>query len=333
MPERITQVRNATHQFLRGKESALLVSVAEYGNRQRAVPQTFIAGGYKAAVTIGGTPTAGAYTLTVAGTPYTYTATGAETNTVIRDALLALVNAGSTGVLAVNPQPSSGSRLFDLARATTFTAAGTATSPGTLTVGSVTSTAAPAKGATTIALVAPALSDIQTGNVLMFIDTTGGEYLARVSAVAVAGATSLTVSALDEAIPDGATAEFPIYIWNRTDTGISRKYNIAKAVDYNTGSASDGIADTADKSMAAPGNYYNKNAGYLTVRFAAELGYEVILERRFPPPSAKYSTGDTIWTAALCSDRSDQAPANGFVSADLSFEFLGEEHIIDPIPV
>lgn len=241
----------ANRKKIRGREAKVYVSLPPSGSRARVLDQVLYVGGFTATVTIVAVPTAGNYVLTLAGTAHTYIAGAAPTPTQIIDGLIALVNAGSTGVKAVNPNYTT--RTFSVVRGTTFTA--TQTSPNTnadMTVSAISGAATAAKLATTIALLAATTVEMQVGQPLMFVDIDGFQFIATLSAIAIVGATSLSVKPLDEAIPAGSSAEFPVYVFDLKDSGITRGYSLQAATDYNTGSDRDGVITGGEKSAFLP---------------------------------------------------------------------------------
>jgi hypothetical protein len=195
----------------------------------------------------------------------------------------------------------------------------------------LTATAA-AKGATSIT-VAGLIGIIQKGQYLMFVGTDGEEFLCQVNTTTEANATSLTVVVLPEAIPTGAIAEFPTYIWDRKSADLDRSYNFSGVTTFNTGGSQDGIITGVEKKISLPGLYYFKNAGYKTIKWCAENDREFWMIREMPAPTDGYTAGDRIEGPAVCTGIKEGAPDDGFVNADMDITLLGKIVETDPVPV
>lgn len=308
---------------VRGKDTEFYVAIAG-PVRARTVEQTLVVSGHRATFTVGGTPTAGNYVATVAGTAYTYAAAGTETNAQISAALAALVEAD----LTTTTETVVNGAAFTVLRDTTFAVSATAPNPGTLTASSVTATTPPVKGATTIPLLSALTSDLEIGQALLFETKSNAEYVAILSARAVAGATNLTVQPLWEAIPAGALAKTPNYLWNVTSKGMSDSYNLSESPDHNSGNARDGVIDGGSTDWSVPGNYNPKNAGALTLEYAARAGIEVVVEWRFPGINANIPNGEVYWQAAVVT--SHNLSGEGTVTREFSLAGLGVSTKIDP---
>ncbi len=200
--------------------------------------------------------------------------------------------------------------------------------PQTLTIG-----AAVAKAATSITLDAALTVPVDAGNWLLFVDSNGLEYLAKVTADADSGASTLTVKALDEAIPDTATAKFPSELYDRSAVNIARTYNNQEVFTLNTGGDRQAVATTSTKNATAPGFWYWHNPGYRTCKEAAESKKPVWLFVEYEPPSAAFAKGIIVSGKAIITSRPTDSPANGFLSGDLNFEFTGPVSEADPVPV
>ncbi|WP_019500830.1 hypothetical protein [Pseudanabaena sp. PCC 6802] len=319
---------------IRGREAKVYVGIPPVNSRARLADQILYTSGFNSLITIGGTATAGSYTIPIASINYTYVATGADTNETIRDGLIAVIMKAGVAVKATAPGVGSGGdRTFYLVSDTTFAIGTTvAPAPGTLANTAVSGAATGAKGAVSISLLRPTTTEMQANQYLMFNDSDDFEFIAKLSANAPVGSTSLAVESLPEKIPAGSTAEFPVYVFDLTNSGISRSYNLAAATDYNSGSDRDGVITGGEKSIALPGNFAYKNAGGLTLAWAGEAGNEVILERRFDPPSAAYKSGEIIWGAGVVTGDNDTAENEGFITRDREFAFLGKVTTIDAQP-
>ncbi|MEM6836260.1 MAG: phage tail tube protein [Cyanobacteria bacterium P01_C01_bin.120] len=163
----------------------------------------------------------------------------------------------------------------------------------------------------TISALIPANSFLQFYNL-----TTGEEYLAQLTADVSSGSV-LAVKALGEAIPEGAVASNPGYLWDRSDASVDRSYNRATTQTFNTGGDEDGVITGASRTMTLPGIFYAKNAGYLNALWAAENGREVYVQRVIG--GRVDMEGPCVVTAAPSA-----APVDGNVSADLTLAFQGK---------
>ena len=189
-----------------------------------------------------------------------------------------------------------------------------------------------AKGATSIT-ISGLTGIIEKGQYLMFVGTDGEEFLCQVNATTAANATSLTVVALPEAIPTGATAEFPTYVLDRKSADLDRSYKFSGVTTFNTGGSQDGIITGGEKKISLPGLYYFKNAGYKTIKWCAENAREFWISREMPAPTDGYTAGDRAEGPAVCTGIKEGAPDEGFVNADMDITLLGNIVETDPIPV
>ena len=197
----------------------------------------------------------------------------------------------------------------------------------TLTV----ATGGAAKGNTTITLSAAINTTIAAGQYLCFANSDGAEFIAQVTALVQSG-TSLPVAPLPEAIPAGAVAEFPTYLWDRTAADLERSYNRATFATFNTGGDEDAVVTGASRTLSLPGLYYFKNAAYLTALKAANDGAELWVRRELPPPSPAYQLGAVIEGPASVTAAPTASPVDGNVSADLTLAFNGSPTETDPVP-
>lgn len=187
----------------------------------------------------------------------------------------------------------------------------------------VVATGGAAKAATSVSLDSALTGPIEKGQYLCFYDSTGKETLARVSATANTGATSLTVDALDEAIAVGAEAEFPAYLWDRTDASIDRSYSLSAVTTFNTGDGRDGTITGNEKNFTLPGLHYHYNAAYKTALEAANEGAEVWAARVVAAPNSAFQSGDIVEGAAVVTAAPSASSQDGQVTADLTLAFLG----------
>lgn len=199
-------------------------------------------------------------------------------------------------------------------------------------VACVLTAGAAAKGAVAVT-VTGLVGAIQKGQYLLFTSTDGDEFICQVSVTSGIAATSLTVFALPEAIPAGATAQYPTYIWDRKGADLNRSYKFSGVTTFNTGGAQDGIVTGVEKTTSLPGLYYVKNAGLRTIKWCSENDREFWFVRTMPAPSDEYIAGDSVEGPAICTGIKEGAPDEGFVTADIEITFLGKCAELDPVPV
>lgn len=180
-----------------------------------------------------------------------------------------------------------------------------------------------AKAATTIA-VTPALPfPVLKGNWLRFVDpTTDLEYMAKVSADAAAGATNLSVVALNQAIPSAATCNFPSELLDRSNADLDRKYNTKDIYTLNTGGQRQVVSVSGAKSGKASGFWHDKNAGLNICEDAAEAKLPVYVFYEYEPPEGA-TKGEVKYGKAVITNLPKPSPAEGFIEGDVDFEFTG----------
>lgn len=198
-------------------------------------------------------------------------------------------------------------------------------------VQTLTLDAAATKGATSLTLATGLTAPIDKDNWLLFVDADGLEFLAKVTADADSGDTTLTVKALDEAITDAAVAKFPSELYDRSAVNVARTYNNSEVFTLNTGGDRQVVPTTATKNATAPGFWYWHNAGYRICKEAAEAKKPVWLFVEYEPPSAAFSKGIIVSGKAVITARPTDSPANGFLTGDINFEFTGPVSETDPV--
>jgi hypothetical protein len=144
---------------------------------------------------------------------------------------------------------------------------------------------------------------------------------------------SLTVKALDEAIPANAAAEFPPYLWDRTGADLDESFASNKVTTFNTGGAEDGTPTTKSAKVSLPGLKWHYNAAYRTALLAARDQVFVYVKRSEPAPSSSFLTGDIVEGRGLVTSHKSAAGTEDNVTGDLEIEFTGATKITDPVPV
>lgn len=320
------QVRS--HVPLLGRETGVQLSLLPKGVRIKPVDQILYIGGFVGTYKVISVTDTSSYVLLIGSNTYTVVADEFDSPKSVIYKLIQLVNAETSihGCTAQNPRFVSGDDwILDVRHPdTTFTLAKT----GTTTVGDVTvvatagNTTAIAKGATSIALVKALEGDIQKDQYLQAVDENGIEYLIRLSATAVAGATSLSVVALDEGIPSGSQVGFPVEFFDRTSADSSQKSDTADFITFNTAGQSDGVATKITNEGKLGGLFYERCPGYNTAAFASGNGREVwliIIDPVFRDGWSRRS----IEGAAIITSQDKPRGVDGFISNDLSYRFNG----------
>ncbi|MBW4692202.1 MAG: hypothetical protein KME27_10595 [Lyngbya sp. HA4199-MV5] len=323
-----------SHQTVLGKLVQIYLAALDPGVSASAIvdQNIYLDGGYQQTVTVA-TAAAGVYSLTVNGVVIgSYTAGAGDTVAIIRNALLASVklNTPTTGIFAGKPTTGA----FVLLSGQTFTAASTGATPANMTLGAtalVTNTTA--KGATSVTLFEPLLGPVYAGQYLCFADSNDVEKSAKVTVSAAIGATTLTVRALDEAITAGSGAEFPTYLWDRTDASLDETFATVQTVTFNTGGAQLQTPTTIDRKITLPGIKWHYNAAFRTAAEQADLQKFIYVKRLEPAPNPSFITGDSIVGIGVVTSNKQAGQANAPISGDLEISFSGAVIKAVPVPV
>lgn len=315
----------------KGQNSKLFLSI---GHPDRVRPVHEILGGFAYVVTCAATVTTGAYTVTNLGAAISYTAGGSDTPATIIKALHDKINAANLPVTASALDLTA--RTFRISRSSAFPAVPGApgvTSPDTeLTIGSLLTFGAVAKGAASITLPVATKSRISVGEHLLFVDSDENYTMVKVAAVAAAGATELTIEAAPRAIAEGSVCEFPGYFWDLSTVGIDRSYNREETQTFNTGVDSDGTITGSTKGSSLEVLYTAINGALYSAWFAADAGVEVYFERELAAPNG-FSRGHVTFGHASVTAMPDAAPiGNVTMSPALTFNGAISEILPDPLP-
>jgi hypothetical protein len=201
--------------------------------------------------------------------------------------------------------------------------------PQTLTVAA----GGAAKGATSVPLASALTKPVNKGQFLCFADINDIEHLVEVTAKAATGATALTCRALDEAITAAETAEYPAYLWDRTEAGIDQSIAYDTVETFNTGGNEDGTPGTKSGSLSTPGLKYHYNAASQTLARAVSDSAFVIVRREEPVPSPAFTTGEVTVFRAGVESKASAAPASGALTDDYTLKILGAVQTTLPVPV
>lgn len=320
------QVR--AHVPLLGRETGVQLALLPNKIRVKPVDQILYVGGYIGTYKVVSVTAASSYVLLIGANTYTVIAVAADKPISIAYKLIDMVNSETSihGCTAQNPRLVSGDDwIFDVIHpTTTFTLAKTGTTtPGDVdVVATAGNNTAIAKGATSITVLKALEGAIQKDQFLQALDSNGFEYLIRLAATAVAGATSLSVFALNEAIPAGSQIGFPVEFFDRTDADTNEKVDKADFLTFNTAGRTDAVATKIATEGKLGGLFYEGCPASNTAGFATSSGREVWLIISDPESRTGWKRR-TIEGAALILSRDKSRKADGFITNDMSYQFLG----------
>lgn len=305
-----------------GRASTVYLSLLPTGDRTFPIFQTLANTGFAGLVTVVAATSGESYIAVVAGTAYTVVASSTDTKKSIAQALIALIEAGATGAKAYNLRQNGANWEFYLHRSTTFTLANTGTTtPASMTVGSVSGAATTvSKGATSITLAFPLIGRIAAGQYLRFASG-NTEVTVKVMVTAEAGATSLTVQAVDEAIPAAAIAAFPPEFTHRSAASISPAYEFTGFSTFNTGGFEDAVQTTSSAEADLSGIYFELDPVYRTIADAAPNGREFALILDYKQPKEGWS-GRRRMAVCGITGREEPVTVEGFIEANFTAKVL-----------
>lgn len=181
-----------------------------------------------------------------------------------------------------------------------------------------------AKNATSITLTSGLLCAVPEGQYLSFRNTsTDQEYLLRVGATANSGANTLTVAALPEAIPAATQAKFPPEFVERTAADLTENLDLSETKTFNTGGFRDGIITGGSYDINLPGVFWEFCPVYNTLAEQAKEGREFWVAVEYDPPKENWR-GRVVDGVATFTSRSQNAPVDGFITADIQGGFMGK---------
>jgi len=190
-----------------------------------------------------------------------------------------------------------------------------------------------AKGATSITVTATT-EKMYKGQALTFVDTTGYETLAILSADAEVGASSLTVYEIPELIPDGATANFPVKLAERSSVNYSASANTAETqTGDSAGEMRMIVSGFAAKTVSTDGVFTYKNAGYETCRNCFASRERVFVRIQYPAPNPQYTTGLERNGFFVVNSLGNDASADSQITAPVELTSDGGVCEVDPVPV
>lgn len=192
----------------------------------------------------------------------------------------------------------------------------------------------PAKGATEISIAAlPSGVLIPSGAYLNFKQSNGAEKIARLTADAVGGDTTIEVAALAEAILSGATAAWPLRLRGRTNADLDRTGNRISSTSFDDDGYTTGLTASITNGLTTNGNWLPLDAGYATAEYAFNELMEIYIKLELPVPSRAYSKGRVYKGPAGITGMPLAVPADGVISGNIQMAFNGKPTIVDPVPV
>lgn len=202
--------------------------------------------------------------------------------------------------------------------------------PQTITVGA-TEAAANATTITVAPLTEPLFASAESPVFLAFEDAvTGGERFVKVVANAPDGATSLTVAPLKRAIAPASTGQYPVKLQARTSADLSTTANDVTSTTFDESGYVDGIVASIGYGISCPGNFIQLDAGFRTAFFAFNEFREVWISLKMPNPGAGYTSGYIFKGAASVTDLPIADPADGIITANVTFAMRGKLEIVEP---
>lgn len=299
-----------------GRASTIYLNLLALGDRNAPIFQTLSNTGFTALVTVVNAVDAASYIAVVGGITHTVVAVTGDTDRSVAQKLMNLIDAGASGAKAYNLRAIGNDFAFNLLRATTFTLVNTGTTtPADLTVSSITGTAAAlARGATSMTLPFALIGRIAAGQFLRFANG-NTEVTVEVATTAEVGATSLSLVAIDEAIPAVAIAAFPPEFTHRMSAGMPITYEMTKFATLNTGGFEDGVQTKASSEIDLAGIYFEIDPVYRTIVKGAKDGREFFAILDYPAPKEGWS-GRRL--SGVCGITSREEPINvdGFIEAN-----------------
>ena len=202
----------------------------------------------------------------------------------------------------------------------------------TLTIKATNATAGISKGATTIPVTAAIAGLIPKGQWLLFRDSDGVERVCQLSADAKPNDETLKVYELPEAIDDGSDAIFPVKLQARTAASVSRTASLKAVITFDSGAERDGTTTSRERNLSASGNYLYYDAGVMTCEYAYQNDQEIWVRRVLPPPSDAYISGKITEGPTAITSIPDEVPADGFITENMEFAFLGFVSETNPKP-
>jgi hypothetical protein len=164
----------------------------------------------------------------------------------------------------------------------------------------------------------PGTLNIQVGQYLQFIDSSGNKYLARVRTTFASG-TSLALE-IWETIPANSTAVFPARF------NIRQSFSFSESVSTNTFSSFDHTTSTVSigegtGSVTADGGYSFYDAGGWTAKYAKDNSLKVWIESELESPdSSVFGSGDFTGAIGVVTSIDQTAQDGDSVLSNFSFD-------------
>lgn len=202
--------------------------------------------------------------------------------------------------------------------------------PQTITVGA-TAAAAAATTITVTPLTEPIFASPENPVFLAFEDAVDeGDRFVKVIADAADGATTLTVDPLKRGIAAASRGQYPVKLQARTSADLSTTANDTTTTTFDSSGYVDGIVTSIGYGVSCPGNFLQLDAGFRTCFFAFNEFREVWLTLKLPSPGQGYTSGYIFKGPASVTDAPLADPADGIITANLTFAIRGKLEIEEP---
>ncbi len=197
-----------------------------------------------------------------------------------------------------------------------------------------TSAEAPADGnAASITVTAlPAGTSLPAGMWLDFVTSTGKIIPVKLTANAIAAATSLAVANVPEVIPSGSTCELPAFLTGRESASLGRSGD-SEDVQLLDLFWANRVTTGASWDVSADGIYVQLSAAYRNLEFCFENGLNGWVQIIFPSPNPLvYSTG-VIYEGEVTVQDLPIDITKGVVKGNATLNGNGQLYKIEPKPI
>ncbi len=174
---------------------------------------------------------------------------------------------------------------------------------------------------------------IPANSYLGFTDPITGKLVSvKVTADAEATDTTITLDVIPETIADNSTAPYPLVLSGRTQADFSMEGNVESIKTFDTLLFEQGRTTSASATIECSGLYLPGDAGLSTVEYAFLNNRQVFVWVTLPKPSSAYSTGKVFKAVCNVSNYPVSMPADGAITADITFTVDGDPIIVEPVP-
>lgn len=196
--------------------------------------------------------------------------------------------------------------------------------------------AAAAKAATSMTLTAtPADANLYAGNYLGFRDTaTGTEALAKVAADLAATGTALTTTALDQAIPANAVAQYPPRLGGRNTASVNKSKNTVSTLHFEDGSDTTNNATDASANVTLNGTFLQNDPGVRTMINAYDNNLNLYMWITLPnQDTVNYKRGFQWAFQIVLNNLTNDTETTGITTLNATGIATGATPLNEPLPV